>query len=71
VAQQLLLQARSAIEQFGNPANRAANRDALAASLIEALAKTEPGSDHQLAFVKNIAGIARTKDHISLICWLA
>jgi aminopeptidase N len=71
VAQQLLLQARSAIEQFGNPANRAANRDALAASLIEALAKTEPGSDHQLAFVKNIAGIARTKDHIALIAgWL-
>jgi aminopeptidase N len=71
VAQQLLLQARSAIEQFGNPANRAANRDALVASLIEALAKTEPGSDHQLAFVKNIAGIARTKDHISLISdWL-
>lgn len=71
VAQQLLLQARSAIEQFGNPANRAANRDALAASLIEALAKTEPGSDHQLALVKNIAGIARTKDHISLISgWL-
>jgi aminopeptidase N len=71
VAQQLLLQARSAIEQFGNPENRAANRDALAASLIEALAKTEPGSDHQLAFVKNIAGIARTKDHIALIAgWL-
>jgi len=67
VAQQLLLQARSAIEQFGNPANRAANRDGLANLLIEALAKTEPGSDHQLAFVKNIVGIARTKDHISLI----
>jgi aminopeptidase N len=71
VAQQLLLQARSAIEQFGNPENRAANRDALAASLIEALAKTEPGSDHQLAFVKNIAGISRTKEHIALIAgWL-
>ena len=71
VAQQLLLQARSAIEQFGNPANRAANRDALAASLIEALATAEPGSDHQLAFVKNIAGLARTKDHTSLIAgWL-
>ena len=71
VAQQLLLQARSAIEQFGNPANRAANRDALAASLIESLAKADPGSDHQLAFVKNIAGLARTKDHASLIAgWL-
>ena len=71
VTQQLLLQARSAIEQFGNPANRAANRDALASALIEALSKTEPGSDHQLAFVKNIASIARTKEHISLISgWL-
>lgn len=71
VTQQLLLQARSAIEQFGNPANRAANRDALASALIEALAKTEPGSDHQLAFVKNIASIARTKEHIALISgWL-
>jgi aminopeptidase N len=71
VAQQLLLQARSAIEQFGNPANRATNRDALAASLIEALAKSQPGSDHQLAFVKNIVGISRTKDHVSLLTgWL-
>lgn len=71
VAQQLLLQARSAIEQFGNPAKRATNRDALAASLIEALAKSQPGSDHQLAFVKNIAGISRTKDHVSLLAgWL-
>ena len=71
VAQQLLLQARSAIEQFGNPAKRATNRDALAASLIEALAKSQPGSDHQLAFVKNIAGVSRTKDHVSLLAgWL-
>jgi aminopeptidase N len=71
VTQQLLLQARSAIEQFGNPANRAANRDALASALIEALSKTEPGSDHQLTFVKNIASIARTTEHISLISgWL-
>jgi len=71
VVQQILLQARSAIEQFGNPENRAANRDALAASLLESLAKTEPGSDHQLTFVKNIAGISRTKEHIALIAgWL-
>ena len=71
VAQQLLLQARSAIEQFGNPAKRATNRDALAASLIEALAKSQPGSDHQLAFLKNITGISRTKDHVSLLAgWL-
>lgn len=71
VAQQLLLQARSAIEQFANPANRAANRDALHASLLIALAKADAGGDHQLAFVKNIAGLARTPQHAELLAlWL-
>ena len=71
VAQQLLLQARSAIEQFANPANRAANRDALLASLLKALAKADAGGDHQLAFVKNIAGLARTPQHAEILAgWL-
>ena len=72
VAQQLLLQARSAIEQFGNPSNRAANRDALVGALIPALNHAEAGGDHQLAFVKNIAGLARTPEHIELLKgWLS
>ena len=71
VAQQLLLQARSAIEQFANPANRATNRDALLASLLIALAKADAGGDHQLAFVKNIAGLSRTSQHGELLAsWL-
>ena len=71
VAQQLLLQARSAIEQFANPANRAANRDALLASLLIALAKADAGGDHQLAFVKNIAGLSRTSQNGELLAsWL-
>jgi len=71
VAQQLLLQARSAIEQFANPANRAANRDALLASLLKALAKADAGGDHQLAFVRNIAGLARTPQHVEILAgWL-
>ncbi len=71
VAQQLLLQARSAIEQFANPANRAANRDALLTSLLKALAKADAGGDHQLAFVKNIAGLARTPQHVEILAgWL-
>ena len=71
VAQQLLLQARSAIEQFANPANRAVNRDALLASLLKALAKADAGGDHQLAFVKNIAGLARTPQHAEILAgWL-
>lgn len=71
VAQQLLLQARSAIEQFANPANRAANRDALLTSLLKALATADAGGDHQLAFVKNIAGLARTPQHVEILAgWL-
>ncbi len=71
VAQQLLLQARSAIEQFANPANRAANRDALLTSLLKALATADAGGDHQLAFVKNIAGLARTPQHAEILAgWL-
>ncbi len=71
VAQQLLLQARSAIEQFGAPEKRAQYRDALLDSLRSQLPNTEPGSDHQLTFVRNIAGLARTTEHISLVSdWL-
>jgi aminopeptidase N len=71
VVQQILLQARSAIEQFGNPTKRAANRDELIATLSSTLATTEPGSDHQLAFVRNISALARTDEHIALVkSWL-
>jgi len=71
VAQQLLLQARSAIEQFGAPEKRAQYRDALLDALRSQLSKTEPGSDHQLTFVRNIAGLARTDEHIALVSgWL-
>lgn len=71
VAQQLLLQARSAIEQFGAPEKRAQYRDALLDSLLVQLPNTEPGSDHQLTFVRNIAGLARTAEHIALVSdWL-
>ncbi len=71
VAQQLLLQARSAIEQFGNPTKRAEYRDALVDSLRKQLPLAEAGGDHQLAFVRNIAGLARTDEHIALVTdWL-
>ena len=71
VVQQILLQARSAIEQFGNPAKRGSNRDELIASLRTALPHAEPGSDHQLAFVRNISALARTEEHIELVkSWL-
>jgi len=71
VVQQILLQARSAIEQFGHPTKRGGNRDELISTLSSALANTEPGSDHQLAFVRNISALARTDAHTELIkSWL-
>ena len=71
VVQQILLQARSAIEQFGNPVKRPANRDELIGSLLSALPHAEAGSDHQLAFVRNITALARTAEHKALIkSWL-
>lgn len=71
VAQQILLQARSAIEQFGNPDSRAQYRDALLDALVTQLPQASAGGDHQLAFVRNIAALAHTDTHAQLIAnWL-
>ena len=38
---------------------------------MKALAKADAGGDHQLAFVKNIAGLARTPQHAEILAgWL-
>lgn len=71
VAQQILLQSRSAIEQFGNPAKRAEYRDALYVSLNKWLLDATPGGDHQLAIVRNMLAVARTPEHVAqLKKWL-
>jgi aminopeptidase N len=71
VSQQLLLQARSAIEQFGAPEKRAKYRDQMIEVLLAQLPKAEPGGDHQLAFVRNVIALARTTEHADLIkSWL-
>ena len=67
VTQQLLGQARAAIEQFAMPYKRGQYRDALFAHLQEQIAKAAPGSDHQLAFVRNSIGVARTDEHIEIL----
>jgi len=71
VVQQILLQGRSAIEQFGAPTKRADYRDKLFATIKSQLPNAEPGGDHQLAFVRNLNAIARTDEHTALITeWL-
>lgn len=71
VSQQLLLQARSAIEQFGAPTKRHTYRDQMIASLLKQLPSAPAGGDHQLAFVRNVIALARTQEHIDLLkSWL-
>lgn len=71
VTQQLLLQARSAIEQFGAPAKRHGYRDKLIAAILTQLPHAPAGSDHQLAFVRNVIALARTEEHTDLLrAWL-
>ena len=71
VAQQILLQARSAIEQFGNPDKRAEYRDALYTAMNGWLTDATQGGDHQLALVRNMLAVARTPEHAAqLKGWL-
>ena len=52
VLERLLSQAVAAIEQFGDPANRAAARARVAAAAWEQLAAAEPGGDVQLTWAR-------------------
>ncbi len=71
VTAQLLLQARSAIEQFGAPEKRPAYRDQMITALLEQLPTAPAGGDHQLSFVRNVIALARTQEHIELLkSWL-
>ncbi len=67
VVQQILLQGRSAIEQFGSPYKRGEYRDELLDTLRTILKDAVAGSDHQLALVRNIVALARTDEHKSLL----
>ena len=67
VVQQILLQGRSAIEQFGSPYKRGEYRDELLDTLRTILKDAVAGSDHQLAIVRNIVALARTDEHKSLL----
>ncbi len=67
VAQQLLLQARSAIEQFGLPYKRGEYRDLLFSTLNDWLQDAQQGGDHQLAIVRNMLAVARKPEHAELL----
>ncbi|MET1033839.1 MAG: aminopeptidase N [Arthrobacter sp.] len=59
VLQMLLDQSVAALESYCAPAPRARERGLLADRLVELMRAADPGSDHQLAFARTLARLAR------------
>ncbi|MGH2704953.1 MAG: aminopeptidase N [Actinomycetota bacterium] len=64
--QTLLQQASSAVQAFGDPANRDHALATLAASALDHLHDAGAGSDHQLAWARSFVAWARSEQHLSL-----
>lgn len=70
VVQQTLRQIKSAIDLYAAPEHRVTYRDRLADALDAAMRAAEPGSDHQLAFVRGFTGAAGTPAHLATVAGL-
>jgi aminopeptidase N len=70
VAQTVLRQAATAARRFAQPAWRGAGLEHIAGTLRDLLERAEPGSDHQLAYVQALAGIAASPDDLALLAGL-
>ena len=67
VVQSLLAQAASAINLYGDPANRDSASRALADATFEGLLRVDPGSDHQLAWARAFISSARDEEHLASV----
>ncbi|MGH2723100.1 MAG: aminopeptidase N [Actinomycetota bacterium] len=67
VLQTLLGQAASAVSVYGDPANREPALTALAEGSLEALRRTEPGSDHQLAWARSFISAATSDEQVDAV----
>ena len=65
--QTVLRQAQSAIEMYVDPDHASDSRHELGVALAALLRNAEPGSDHQLAFVRAFAGVASTEEQLDLL----
>ncbi|HEU5157787.1 MAG TPA: aminopeptidase N [Streptosporangiaceae bacterium] len=70
VVQTLLRQARTALQQYADPAWRDTGTQVLADALYDLARDAEPGSDRQLTFVQNFVGVATSADHLSFVAGL-
>ncbi len=66
VVQSLLVQAASAVNLYGDPANRDGALQTLSESSLEEVRRSEPGSDHQLAWARAFISLARSEEHLAV-----
>jgi aminopeptidase N len=67
VTQTLLRQARTALNQYADPAWREAGTRMMAGALYDLAQGAEPGSDRQLTYVQNFVGVATSDEHLRFI----
>lgn len=67
VTQTVLRQARQAVQQYADPAWRAEGLALLASSLRSLVDGAEAGSDHQLAYVNALSGVATSAGDLSFL----
>ncbi len=67
VVERSLGQAAMATALYGDPSNRDAAKEQLAAGALRHLESAEPGSDHQLAWARAFIGAARSPEHLTVL----
>ncbi|HEX6472827.1 MAG TPA: aminopeptidase N [Streptosporangiaceae bacterium] len=67
VTQTLLRQARTALNQYADPAWREAGTQMMAGALYDLARAAEPGSDRQLTYVQNFVGVATSDEHLAFV----
>jgi len=65
VVQSLLAQAASAVNLYGDPANRVPALDRLASHALDALREAAPGGDQQLVWARCFIGSAQREEHLT------
>ncbi len=71
VVQDVLRQAKAAVEMYAAPGHRAGYRDRLAALATAELVAAAAGSDRQLTFARTFASVSRTPEHAAVVrSWL-
>ncbi|MET8701890.1 aminopeptidase N [Kitasatospora sp. NPDC004723] len=70
VVQSVHRQVKLALDAYADPAWREAGLARWAEAAEEALRAAEPGSDHQLAWARALAGVARTEGQLDLLAGL-